>query len=134
MNRTRLSGFTLIELIIVIAIVAVLASISMGFYGSYVIKANRTDARSALTETSTSLEKCKALYSAYNNSNCNVSLPLDSEKGYYTISGAPAASEFTLTATPKTGTPQANDTKCTTLTLTNTGIKSGTGSDITECW
>ena len=133
-NPTKELGFTLIELIIVVAIVAILASISMGLYTSYIIKANRTDARSALTETATSLEKCRALYGAYDNASCNVSLPLDSEKGYYAISGAPAATSFLLTATPKTGTPQVNDKECSTLTFTNTGIESGTGTDITQCW
>ena len=134
MNYRRLSGFTLIELMIVVAIVGILAAVSMSYYGNYIIDANRTDARSALTSTSASLEKCKALYSTYNNTSCNVTLPSDSEKGYYAISGALAATTFTLTATPKTGTPQVNDNDCKTLTLTNTGIESGTGDNISECW
>ena len=134
MNYRRLSGFTLIELMMVIAIVGILAAVSMTYYGNYIVDANRTDARSALSSTAASLEKCKALYSAYDNAGCNVTLPFDSEAGYYAITGALAASTFTLTATPKAGTPQINDTDCTTFTLTNTGIESGTGADITECW
>jgi len=134
MQIKQAQGFTLIELMIVVAIVGILASIAMGFYGSYIISANRTDARSALTTTAASLEKCKALYGTYNNASCNVSLPFNTVANLYTISGAPTASAFTLTATPMAGTPQANDSDCTTLTLANNGLQSGSGADITKCW
>jgi type IV pilus assembly protein PilE len=44
------------------------------------------------------------------------------------------ATSFTFTATPVAGEPQANDADCTTLTLTNTGVKGGSGADASECW
>jgi len=134
-NRTKLSGFTLVELMVVIAIIGILAAVSLNFYGNYITDANRTDARSALTETSASLEKCKALYSVYNNANCNVAFPVTSDEGLYTVAAtAISGAAFLLTATPVAGAYQAGDTDCTTLTLTSTGIESGTGADITECW
>jgi len=134
-NRGYLHGFTLVELMIVIAIVGILGAISMSFYGNYVTDANRTDGRMALTETAASLEKCKALYSIYNSANCNVAFPVTSDEGLYTIAAtAIAGPTFTLTATPVAGAYQAGDTDCTTLTLTSTGIEGGTGADITECW
>ena len=135
MNRGNLHGFTLVELMVVIAIVGTLAAISMGFYGNYVTTANRTDGRTALTQTAARLEKCKALYSVYNSGNCNVAFPVTSDDGLYTVAAtAIAGATFLLTASPVAGGYQAGDNDCTTLTLTSTGIEWGTGADITKCW
>ena len=128
-------GFTLVELMIVVAIIGIIVSISMGFFGDNVRATNRTEARAALTQTSGSLEKCRSLYGAYNAANCPVALPFATENNYYNISAsAMTNTTFTLTATPVAGQPQANDTDCTTLTLTNTGVKGATGADTSECW
>ncbi len=135
MNRGYLQGFTLVELMIVIAIVGILGAISMSFYGNYVTDANRTDGRMALTQTAASLEKCKALYSAYNSANCNVAFPVTSDEGLYTVAAtAIAGATFLLTATPVAGGYQAGDTDCTTLTLTSSGIEGGTGANVNDCW
>jgi type IV pilus assembly protein PilE len=120
---------------IVVVIIGILGAVSMGFYGNYVTDANRTDGRMALTQTATSLEKCKALYSAYNSANCNVAFPVTSDEGLYTVAAtAIAGTTFLLTATPVAGGYQAGDTDCTTLTLTSSSIEGGTGADVTECW
>ena len=129
-------GFTLIELMIVVAVLGILTSLAFGFFGDNVIAANRTDGRSALHSTAGSLEKCRSLYGSYNAANCNISSPVSvvSDSGYYTITGSPSATSFTLTATPVAGLAQASDTDCTTLTLDNTGVQGGTGADAAECW
>ena len=131
----KMKGFTLIELMIVVAIVGILSAIAIGFYGDNVIAANRTEGRSALAQVAGSLEKCRSLYGRYDHASCNVVLPMATDSNFYNISAsAIAATSFTLTATPVVGKAQANDTDCTTITLANTGIKSGTGADATECW
>ena len=130
----RNTGFSLIELLIVVAVIGILTMVSIGIFGDNVTAANRTDARKTLSETAASLEKCKALYSAYNSANCALVFPVNSEEGLYTISVARTGATFTLTATPVVGKAQASDTECTTLTLTHTGLKGATGADTTVCW
>jgi len=127
-------GFTLIELMIVVAIMGILAMVAAGYFGDSVIKANRTEARSASTAAAGSLEKCRSLYGAYNSASCNVALPLVTDSNYYSVSAALNSVTFTLTATPVAGETQAKDADCTTFTLTNTGIKSATGADSADCW
>ena len=126
-------GFTLIELMIVIVIVGILASVALGYYRDNVISANRTEGRSALQTAAATLEKCRSQYGSYNNANCNYA-NFTTESSFYDITGAIQATSFTLTATPVSGQTQANDTDCTTMTLTNTGVKGGTGANSSECW
>lgn len=131
----KIKGFTLVELMIVVAIVAILGTVAMSYFGENAKSAGRTDGRNALLTAATSLEKCKALYGTYNNGNCGVTFPITSKEGYYSVSGTSVtASAFTLTATPVTGGAQAGDTACTSLTLTNLGLQGGTGSDSSQCW
>ncbi|MCP3688387.1 MAG: prepilin-type N-terminal cleavage/methylation domain-containing protein [Gammaproteobacteria bacterium] len=131
MNTKKSTGFTLIELMIVVAIVAILSAVAWNSYTGSVISARRTDGRSALLNNVTRLEKCKATYGVYNNAACIISP--DSADGYYTVAIVSDATSFTLTATP-TGVQKGGDTDCETITLTNTGLEGGTGADPDECW
>lgn len=129
------SGFSLIELMIVVVIVGILSSLAFVSYRNYVIAANRTEARSALQTAAGTLEKCRSLYGSYSHANCNYAdFTTDTNLYKVTGNGNIAASSFPLTATPVAGKPQADDADCTTLTLTNTGIKGGSGADASECW
>jgi type IV pilus assembly protein PilE len=129
------SGFSLIELLITLLIIVVLSGVAFGFYQDNVIASNRTEGRAALQAAAGTLEKCKSLFGSYNHANCNYA-DFATDNNLYQISGngSIAASSFTLTATPVAGRPQANDADCTTLTLTNTGVKGGTGADASACW
>lgn len=131
MKKSR--GFSLIELIITVALIGILSMIALGFYRDNVISANRTEGRSALQTAAGTLEKCRSRYGRYNHGNCNYA-DFVTESNYYGITSAIAATSFTLTATPVAGGPQASDSNCTTLTLTNTGIKGATGADTSQCW
>jgi len=126
-------GFTLIELMIVVAIVGILSAVALGWYGDNVIAANRSEGRATLSATAGSLEKCKSLFGAYNAANCNVANPVMSESNLYSIDTATdrTATTFTLTASP--AGRQLADTDCTSMTLTNTGIKGGVPA-VNECW
>ncbi|MFP5506704.1 MAG: type IV pilin protein [Gammaproteobacteria bacterium] len=136
MNKLH-RGFTLIELMIVVAIIAILAAIAYPSYQEQVRRTNRTEGERALMDTAQRLERCYTEYNAYNNANCNVldDLPFTTENGRYTISAVLAPSTFTLTAT-RAGS-QTGD-RCGNFTLTHTGAKNITGADagltVADCW
>ena len=134
--KHKQSGFTLIELLIAVSIAGILAAVSIGYYGDNVISAKRTDGRTVATSTAASLEKCKAIYGVYNNANCNITngVSINSPDGFYSLKVEAKAAEFTLTATPSSGSSQSKDSDCTSIILNHLGQQSGTGSDPSSCW
>lgn len=130
-------GFTLIELVIAIAILAIIVGIAIPAYTAQVTKTNRTEGKSELMQTAQVLERCYTRYSSYNHANCNVSFPFDSENGHYQITASRhTATAFTIEAAPQ-GTQDTRDKWCGTFTLTHTGQKDMTGDadwDATRCW
>jgi type IV pilus assembly protein PilE len=139
-NKTRSSGFTLIELMIVVAIIGIIAGIAYPSYMESVRKSNRSDAKAELNDVAQRLQRCFTAFSSYNNAACGVAAAVTdpntilSREGFYDISGVITATTYTLTATPVSGTVQANDTRCTTFTLNQAGVRGATGSDDTNCW
>lgn len=158
MNRRPSAGFTLIELMVVLVILGVLASIAIPSYRSYVLRANRTEARTALLGLATAQEKyylqCNTYVAALNSGVANVCpaagvtaslrYPGESERGLYTIAITAAdADGWTATAIPLSTAAQSNDTKCQFYSLTSLGVRqagpNSNGSGITatttaECW
>lgn len=139
MKTRRNQGFTLVELMIVVAIVAILAAIAYPSYQQYVRKSRRADAKAVLVEAAQFMERS---YTEKNFSYASVTLPptlkkspQDGERKYYTIDfdGTPTANTFTLIAKPEGD--QAKD-RCDALTLTHTGEKGteATGMTADECW
>ena len=131
----RERGFTLIEVMIVLAIVAILAAVAFPSYQETMIKNRRADGKIALTEAAARLERFFTENNNYGTTLDNIggsSGKLDSEEGYYSLSMANPCGNtscFTLTATPQGA--QTKDTKCGNLTLTHTGVPGGGASD---CW
>ncbi|MGL4716752.1 MAG: type IV pilin protein [Aeromonas sp.] len=131
------SGFTLLELMITVAIVAILASVAAPSYFSYVRDARRDDAKRALLEAAQTMESFYAMNMTYVGAGNGTTptifptkVPKDGSDHYYTLqfAAAPTKVSYTLNAVPVGG--QAND-RCGTLSLTRAGAKSAAQSD---CW
>nr|WP_256441776.1 type IV pilin protein [Cupriavidus sp. AcVe19-6a] len=117
-------GFTLIELMITVAIIAILAATAYPSYISHVIKGRRAAAQASLMDIAQRQQQYLLDSRSYAGSlaTLNVTPPTD-VTAYYTISIAAVAGSpptFTVTATPITGTSQANDV---TLSINNAGVK-----------
>ena len=130
-------GFTLIELMTVIVVVAILASIAIPAYTEFVERTRRGDAKQALVGAQQALERRFTRFGTYNNASCDIANALgggyESENAYYAISGNVLATSYTLQAVPLGG--QADDTDCANYGLTNTGAKTITGDkDVDQCW
>jgi len=144
-NRTwSRAGFTLIELMIVVAIVAVLAAIAYPAYTNYIVKTRRVAAASCLSEYANYMERYYTTNLRYDKdaaSKDNVLPSLDCAStartgNYYDYDfdiDQPTVSDYALTAKPKGA--QAVDTKCGTLTLDQAGKRTVSGTDtVDRCW
>ena len=142
----RQSGFTLIEVMIVVAIVGILSAIAYPSYAEYIRRGHRADARAGLLQAQQWLERASTATGVYPVSGNAPDYALPSTLTWagdtakrYTIGfqGAPTTATFTLVATRKAGGPQATD-RCGDFTLTNTGIRNivnyAAGTTATECW
>jgi type IV pilus assembly protein PilE len=128
-------GFTLIELMIAVAVIGILASIAYPSYNSYVLKSRRAAAQADLTELSQWLERqFTANYSYLNAAGTAPTLPITqsprSGTAYYTLEfdGAVTKQNYQLKAVPQGA--QQKDT-CGTLTLSRSGAKTAA---VTNCW
>ena len=139
MSRTE-RGFTLIEVMIVVAIVAILASIVVPSYRDYVMKARRTDGRSALLDTAGILERYYTEYGRYTttvgSNTCAALVPAESSEKYYSLTGtAPVCTDSTFLITAAPQGAQVGD-KCGSLTLTHAQVKGVSGGSLSasSCW
>lgn len=126
------SGFTLMELMIVVAIIGILAAIAYPSYTDYVTRSKRSDGKAALLQAQLAQEKYRANNISYGTL-AQININATSAEGYYTvaISGTPDAATYTVTATPLTFT----DAKCNVLGINQAGTKTVTGTDsVANCW
>lgn len=127
------NGFSLLELIITVAIVGVLASVAYPSFMNSVQKSRRSDATTALLDLQLAQEKYRANNSAYAADLTTLGWPSStSREGYYTISiSASSAVSWSGSASPKTGTAQAGDS-CT-FVVTQDGPSTSTAAQ-KACW
>lgn len=129
-------GFSLIELMITIAIIGIISSIAIPSYTSHVAKANRAEARAQLMQTSQFLQRFYAANDSYSQDRAGNAVldkiptnlkrsPENGTKLYDLAMPAGASntsSQFLIQMVPATGASMSNDT-CGTLTLTSTGVR-----------
>lgn len=128
-------GFTLIEMMIVVAIIGILAAIAYPSYDEYVKRGNRTEGQAFLSDVAARQERYFSQNNTYITDVANIAklglANTNSPTGKYTISLADGGGGYTLTASQQFG-----DTKCGNLTLNALGEKgrSGAGKTVEECW
>ena len=147
--RDEATGVTAIELVIVLAIVGILAGLSLPAWRDHVLRANRGEARAALLSLATAEEKFYLQCNEYTTaldaaaatacSPASLRFPTASERGYYTLAVTSAdAIGWTATATAVSTLPQYGDTRCRTFQLTSAGARtarnSGNSANDSECW
>ena len=130
-------GFSLIELMIVVAVIGILAAVAYPAYQDYVIRSKRGDAMNALASIRIEQEKYRANNATYaTTSQLYGVASVDSPDGYWTVSvngtpSAPSGSSYFATATPKAHT----DTDCGTFVVSRNGpVYTGTGVADKDCW
>jgi type IV pilus assembly protein PilE len=162
--KARVSGFTLIELMVVVLVAAILVGIAVPSYQSQVRHSRRTDAKTALMDAAVREEKYLTLSNTYTTTASNLgysALGVAIGSGYYdlyvcvgtaagssstttacTANTGTTGTSFIVSAIPVAGTSQAKDSTCLYYAVDNTGTQYATnaltgpgGTDETStCW
>ena len=135
--KRRQRGVTLMELLTVVVIVAVLASIAIPSYRRYLIRAQRSDATTALLRLAAVQEKHFLQYGTYVTATADLpnthatgglAMPAISEQRFYDLAVAPTGTGYQATARPRAGGGQTDDRVCATFFIDETGRKWSQGS------
>jgi len=126
-RKNTQGGFTLIEVMIVVVVIAILAAIALPNYTQYVRQGHRADAQADMLQFAQAMERCFTRHRTY-DADC---LPETPQAARYTFSVDPlTATTFTITATPDGS--QIQD-PCGVLTLNHRGGRPPDSSDA-DCW
>lgn len=135
--KYKKTGFTLLELMVTVAIIAVLASIAIPSYQQYILKGRRADGKSAILDVQLAEEKWRTNNITYTSSIvADLGLSATSKENYYDMSiSGNTGTNYKITATHKG--VQVADTKCKTLSIDQDGTKTSTDTAnavSTGCW
>ncbi len=142
MTAPRQSGFTLIELMITVAVVAILAAIAIPSYSDYVTRSRRNDVRISLAQSAQWMERVRAENrGSYTGAVLQAGTTVSPARGtvMYDIAVAVDATGATyqLTATPRVGSAMGSDV-CGTYTLASDGQRTAAGASsgdaFEKCW
>lgn len=136
----QIGGFTLVELMVAVVIVAVLATIALASYSWATTRARRAAVQSYMQDIANRQEQLLLDARAYANSAASPPMPTlpDDVSGHYTVAvtanNAATPPSFLITATPS-GSQSGNDTRCGTLSLNQAGARTESGSaTVADCW
>lgn len=124
-NNSR--GFTLIEVMIVVAIVAILASIAYPSYQSHVLRSHRSEAIQGLLSAQLRQEEWRVTNGTYTGTMTNIGSASGDYYNFSVSTGSGSVPTYTITADPKDG--QTADTECDPISITNTDVKTPP-----DCW
>jgi type IV pilus assembly protein PilE len=134
--RARARGFTLVELMVVVLIVAVLSAIAIPSYTRHVAKTNRSAAKACLSEAAQFMERYYTTNLTYEDATLSLGCQTDSKLDErYTLALSDLDQKtYTVTATP-VGVQANRDVRCGTLSVDQDGKRNATGTGgVQSCW
>lgn len=134
----RARGFTLIEMVVVMTILAILTAIAIPSYWAFIARSNRSEARSQLLMAAAWVERWRTQSGSYLGAALPLTLTQSPPQGgpkYGIALPVLTAVAYTITATPTPGGPMAGDVLCTSLSIDQTGLRTFTGTGTQDvCW
>ena len=138
--RDHARGFTLIEILIVVAILGILTSIALPAYQNSVLRSGRAEAKGELMTVASDQERFFASSNTY-STDATPLITTDAtkrttENGLYTITVAAGATGSIATSFVATATAVGDQTAdaCATLTISSIGVRGATGDTADKCW